>query len=103
MIHSTGHKSRLDRFDKAIMDGVDADKLHSRGNYSAEELVAEMGSQVLADICDFKQDHIEDTSAYIGSWIKCLKSNPEWVIWAGGRAEKGVDMILNNSICEGGK
>ncbi len=102
MMHSTGHKSRLDRFDKATLDGIDAGKLHSRGQYSAEELVAEMGSQILADICDFKQNHIENTSAYIKSWLKCLKSNPEWLLYASGRAEKGVNLILDNSM-EGGK
>jgi len=97
MIHSTGHKSRLDRFDEAVMDGIDAGKLHSRGEYSAEELVAEMGSQMLADLCNFQQEHIDDTSAYIASWIKCLEENPKWVIWASGRAVKAVDMILDNS------
>ena len=97
-MHSTGHKTRLDRFDKAIMDGVDADKLHAKGNYSAEELVAEMGSQILADFCNFKLDHIDNTSAYIGSWIKCLEKNPKWVIWASSRAVKGADMIIDNSI-----
>ena len=102
MMHSTGHKSRLNRFDKAVMDGVDAGKLHNRGQYSAEELVAEMGSQILSDACGFKTEQLENTSAYIGSWIKCLKNNENWVIWASGRAEKGVDMILDNSM-EGGK
>ena len=101
MMHSTGHKSRLDRFDKATLDGIDAGKLHSKGQYSAEELVAEMGSEILANICDFKQSHIEDTSAYIQSWLKCLKSNPEWLLYAAGKAEKGVDLILDNSM-EGG-
>ena len=95
MMHSTGHKSRLDRFDNAVLDGVDADKLHARGQYSAEELVAEMGSQILSDICGFQGDHLDNTAAYINSWIKCLKSNPDWILWASSRAEKGVDMILD--------
>lgn len=96
MMHSTGHKSRLDRFDNA--DLGNGDKLHSEGQYSAEELVAEMGAQILSDICGFKGDHIENTSAYIGSWIKVLKNNHDWILWASGRAEKGVDMILDSSI-----
>lgn len=98
MIHSTGAENRLDRFDKAVLDGTGADKLHNRGQYSAEELVAEMGSQILSDICGFKQEHLENTSSYINSWIKCLKGNTDWIVWAGTRAEKGVDMILNKSI-----
>ena len=97
-MHSTGHKSRLNRFDKATLDGVGAGQLHSQGQYSAEELVAEMGSQILADFCNFKLDHIENTSAYINSWIKVLKNNPEWVIWASSRAVKGADMIIDNSL-----
>ena len=94
MIHSTGHKSRLNRFDKAQLDG---EQLHSQGQYSAEELVAELGAQVLADTCGFVQDHLEMTSTYINSWLKCLKDNPEWIMWASGRAEKAVNMILENS------
>ena len=94
MIHSTGHTSRLNRFNKAQLDG---EQLHSEGQYSAEELVAELGAQVLSDTCGFVQDHLEMTSAYIGSWLKHLKNNPEWVMWASGRAEKAVDMVLKVS------
>ena len=102
-MHSTGHKTRLNRFDKAVMEGTDAGKLHNKGQYSAEELVAEMGSQILADFCDFKQEHIEDTSAYIASWIKCLEDNPSWVMWASSRASKGAQMIIDNSLKGGSK
>jgi len=97
MIHSTGHTSRLNRFDKAELNGTNADILHDRGQYSAEELVAEMGSQILADICNFKENHIENTSSYINSWIKCLKNNTDWILWASGKSEKAVDMILENT------
>lgn len=98
IMHSTGHKSRLDRFDKAVMDGVEAGKLHNRGQYSAEELVAEMGSQILSDACGFVQNHIDNTSAYINSWISCLEKNPKWVMWASSRASKGAKMIIENSL-----
>ena len=96
MVHSTGHKSRLDRFDKAILDNIDAGMLHSRGQYSAEELVAEMGSEILSQMCDFKNSSIEDTSSYIQSWLKCLKNDPQWIMWASSRAEKAVNYILEN-------
>lgn len=97
MIHSTGHSSRLDRFKKAELDGVKADQLHLQGDYSAEELVAEMGAQILSDICGFSSKHLEESSSYINSWLKCLKSNTEWILWASSRAEKAVEMILLNA------
>ena len=95
IMHSTGHKSRNSR------EGVTGMNFFGSHEYSKEELVAEMGSQILADICGFKQSHIENTSAYIGSWLKALKNNHDWLIWASTRAEQGVDLILNNSMKEG--
>ena len=95
MIHSTGNSKRLNRFGKAELNGTKADILHNKGDYSAEELVAEFGSQILADYCDFKDNHIENTSSYINSWIKCLKNNTDWILWASRRAEKAVELIIN--------
>ena len=92
IMHSTGHKSRNSR------EGVTGMNFFGSHEYSKEELVAEMGSQILSDICGFKQDHLENTSAYIGSWLKALKNNQDWLIWASTRAEQGVDLILNNSM-----
>ena len=92
IMHSTGHKSRNAR------EGVTGMNFFGSHEYSKEELVAEMGSQILSDICGFKQDHLENTSAYIGSWLKALKNNQDWLIWASTRAEQGVDLILNNSM-----
>ena len=92
IVHSTGHKSRNSR------EGVTGMNFFGSHEYSKEELVAEMGSQILSDICGFKQDHLENTSAYIGSWLKALKNNNDWLVWASTRAEQGVDLILNNSM-----
>lgn len=97
MIHSTGHSSRLDRFNKATLEGVHADQLHARGDYSAEELVAEMGAQILSDICGFSSKHLNESSSYINSWLKCLENNTDWILWASSRADKAVEMILTNS------
>ena len=66
MIHSTGHKSRLDR--NLSMEKHD---------YSYEELVAELGSLFLCTQLGLSTDDSkEQSAAYCASWAKVLKSNP---------------------------
>lgn len=68
MVHSTGHESRLNRVFKGG---------YGSRNYAIEELTAELATTFLeADLginLDFdNKEHIN----YIGSWIECLKENP---------------------------
>ena len=88
MIHSTGHKKRLDRLDK---------KNAAFGNkeYSKEELTAEIGASYLCAVFGFCDETIENSVAYLQNWIKVLENNKKWLVSAMGKAEKAVDFIIN--------
>ena len=90
MIHSTGHKSRLSR------DGITDMNFFGSHEYSKEELVAEIGSAILCFKAGLTSERVMDnTSAYCKSWAKKLKSDPKWIVWAGGRATTGAKYVLN--------
>ena len=84
-IHSTGHESRLKRFDK--------DTVFSDEAYSKEELVAEMGAQMLSSIWDVDFDQ-ESSQAYINGWARKLSSEPKMIVYAASQATKAVDLIV---------
>ena len=90
MVHSTGTKSRCNR------DGIVDMNYFGSHEYSKEELVAEIGSAILCAKVGLTSERVmENTSAYCKSWAKKLKSEPKWIVWAGGQAEKAVNYILN--------
>jgi antirestriction protein ArdC len=89
LIHSTGHEDRLKR------EGVTGTIRFGSETYSKEELVAELGAQMLCSIAGINNEPIIDNSAsYIGSWLKKLKDDKTLLIKAGGQAQKAVDHIL---------
>ena len=67
--------------------------------YSKEELIAEIGSQMLMAKLQMEQDDCFDNSlAYIQGWLKYIKDNKEDVYLissACNKAQKAVDYILN--------
>lgn len=87
-VHSTGHKSRLNRFTKS--DNATAAK---GKEYSREELVAEIGS---AYLCHFAgiTGVLDNSAAYLRGWMQHLANNPRDFVVAAGRAEKAVNYIL---------
>ena len=88
LIHSTGHKKRLDR--KGIMEiAAFGDR-----NYSEEELVAEMGSAFLCGVAGIDVV-IDNQASYLASWLKVLKETPKMLINSAQRAQKAADYILN--------
>lgn len=88
--HSTGHTSRLGR------EGIEKLTPHRQGTlYSFEELVAEMTSAFLAGTCGLdSQANIDNSAAYLRSWIKYLKDDPDAAMRAAGQAQKAADHIL---------
>ena len=89
MVHSTGHKSRLER------DGVTGTNFFGSHEYSKEELVAEMGSTFLCGMAGIDRESVvQNSAAYIQSWKKKLEENTDWLVWAGTRAAKATDHIL---------
>jgi antirestriction protein ArdC len=92
LIHSTGHKSRLNR--KGI---TEATAYFGSKDYSFEELVAEIGSLFLSAVTRIEPTDSETNSqAYINGWIKKLEAEEKWVLQASSCAEKAVKHILSS-------
>jgi antirestriction protein ArdC len=90
MVHSTGHKSRLNR------DGVNGADRVAFGDetYSKEELVAEMGATMLCGHCGIENATIDNSASYIQSWLRALKGDSRLVVMAASQAQKASDYIL---------
>lgn len=86
LVHSTGHKSRLDR----DLSGV----LMLPESYAAEELVAEIGAAMLCGVAGI-DSNVEQNAAYIGEWRKRLADDPKLIVTAAGKAQKAADYILD--------
>jgi antirestriction protein ArdC len=87
MIHSTGHESRLKRFskDEKIAKFGDAD-------YAREELVADIGAQILLSENGIQSD-MENSASYIAGWLKALKNDPSLIMSAAGKAQTAADRV----------
>lgn len=91
MTHSTGHKSRLNRF-----TGAAAVAAFGSEEYSREELIAEIGSAALVNYCGIESVHsFKNSVAYLQSWMQALKNDPSMIVIAAGRAEKAFNFILD--------
>jgi antirestriction protein ArdC len=77
--HWTKHKSRLDR---------------NEGR-AVEELVAEMGSAMLAASLGISPTPREDHATYLNSWIKELKDKPSSIQKASAKAQAATSYLLN--------
>jgi antirestriction protein ArdC len=87
LTHSTGHASRLGRFDNT-------QRLAAFGSadYGREELIAEMGACFLSSVAGVEM--LDASAAYIGHWRKAIKDDPRAVIVAASAAEKAAKHIL---------
>ena len=88
LTHSTGHSSRLNRLARPSFFGTE--------DYSKEELVAEIGAATLVNHVGLETSgSIRNSAAYIQNWLKVLKDDKRFIVSAAGRAEKAVNLILN--------
>lgn len=89
LTHSTGHAKRLNR--------EEVTKTASFGShlYSKEELVAEMGACFLNSFAGITAQTIDNSTAYIQSWIKALKNDKRLLVTAGTQAQKAVEYITS--------
>jgi len=90
LVHSTGHENRLKR--KGI------EKCHGFGSheYSKEELIAEFGASYICGHCGIEiKETFDNSVSYIKGWIRKIKSNPKWLVFAAAQAQKAADYILN--------
>jgi len=87
MVHSTGHKSRLNR------TGITAIAAFGSETYSKEELVAEIGAAMLCTVAGIDQTTFENSASYVSSWLRALKGDPKLVVFAASQAQKAADHI----------
>jgi antirestriction protein ArdC len=94
LTHSTGASHRLNRptMNQAVKFGDT--------NYSKEEIVAEMGASFLAGHTGIEQVTLNNSAAYLASWIRVLKGDAKLVIIAAAAAQKAADYILNRHAQE---
>ena len=85
LVHSTGHEKRLDR---------DLKNWFGSDPYAQEELVAEMGATYLNAMAGVVTSTIDNSKAYIQSWIAKLKNDKRFIITAASRAQKACDYML---------
>jgi antirestriction protein ArdC len=91
LVHATGAKSRLDRFDATPSEGAD---------YGLEELVAEMGAAMLLAECGIFEETFEKNASYCQHWINALKGDSKLIVKAAGKAQKAVDLILGRAYSQ---
>ena len=90
LFHERGHwtktKTRLDRSFGVSSFGNEA--------YSKEELTVEIASVVGGQRLGFAADHFENHAAYVGSWLKVLKSDDRFLFTAAAHAQRIVDYLV---------
>ncbi len=88
--HATGHPSRLAR--PTLME---ASRFGSK-TYSKEELVAELGSAYLCAHCGIGERTLENSAAYLASWLQALRDDKTLMVHAAANAQKAADYILRD-------
>ena len=94
LTHSTGHPSRVGR--KGIMNH----NPFGSEDYSKEELVAEMGAAMLCGVAGIASQTLDNSAAYLQTWINKLKSDSRLIISAASQAQKAADYILARTASE---
>lgn len=92
--HSTGHKKRLNR------EGITKSAGFGSQIYSKEELVAEIGAAMLCGMCGIDNSTIDNSAAYIKSWLTRLKEDPKMIVHAAAAAQKAADYIQGINYSE---
>jgi antirestriction protein ArdC len=94
LTHSTRHASRLDRRNEN--ESANIARAFGSEDYSKEELTAEMGAAFLCAESGIANDAtLNNSVAYIQSWLKALKNDRQMVITAAQRAQRAADYILD--------
>jgi antirestriction protein ArdC len=85
LTHWTKHPSRLDR-------NLGGKRFGDEG-YAREELVAEIGAAFLCCDLGITPTPREDHAAYLGDWLRVLKSDKRAIFQAAAHAQKAVDYL----------
>lgn len=90
IVHSTGHKSRLNR------KGIESVAPFGSEDYSKEELIAEVGASMLCGMAGI-ENTLDNSASYIQSWIRVLKGDSRLVAVAAQQAQKAVNYIVGKT------
>ncbi|UTF61227.1 MULTISPECIES: ArdC family protein [Gilvimarinus] len=90
-IHSTGHRSRLDRFDKTTFNFSMEDE-----SYAYEELIAELGAAFLCAQFNIQGQHTQH-ACYLKHWLGKLKEDKTFLFKASAAANKAFQLILQSA------
>lgn len=99
--HSTGHRTRLNRF-----TGKAANASFGSQEYSREELVAETCAASILNALGLEDGNsFRNSAAYIKSWSSKIKADPMMYVTATTRAQAAFDLILGitEEATEGGE
>lgn len=89
LTHSTGHQTRLNR------DEVTNNKKFGSIMYSMEELTAEIGCCFLKSMAGFAESVRENNTSYLKGWLKVLRNDKRFIVYASAQAQRAVDYIMN--------
>jgi antirestriction protein ArdC len=92
LTHSTGHASRVGR------EGIEEVNGFGTEMYSKEELIAEMGSALLCGVTGIAPATLENSAAYLRSWISVLKGDSKLLVTAASQAQKAADYIRGGAL-----
>jgi antirestriction protein ArdC len=91
LTHSTGHPSRVGR------EGIERIESFGSDSYSREELVAEMGAAMLCGVTGIAPATLQNSAAYLKTWIERLKADSRLLVSAASAAQKAADFIQGES------
>jgi antirestriction protein ArdC len=92
LVHSTGHPTRLNR--KEVTEEI----LFGSEQYSIEELTAEIGASYLSSHASIVMDDFAGNASYIQGWLKVLRGDRKFIVYASAQAQKAVELILGNTL-----
>jgi antirestriction protein ArdC len=92
LTHSTGHASRVGR------EGIEQLNSFGSESYSREELVAELGAAMLCGVTGIAPATLDNSAAYLQSWIERLKGDSRLIVSAASAAQKAADFIRGTSV-----
>jgi antirestriction protein ArdC len=89
LVHATGHETRLNRATLTEKAGFGTDP------YCKEELIAEMGAAFLCGYTEIAERTIQNSAAYVQSWLTRLRADRRLVVQAAAQAQRAADFVLN--------
>jgi len=92
LAHSTGHRSRLNRFTGS---GCAA---FGSNDYGKEELVAEIAAASILNVCGIEtRSSFQNSASYIDNWLRAIRGDNRLIVSAAGKAEKASNLILGGA------